>query len=244
MTSHVALSNSPGLFLKDFEVVEILLRHPHRFFSEVGQGIDLPQKIRAMLISSAAFLAFYGFLLGSTHSLWQMVSSGVKTPLLFLMTLFICAPAMYIFNLLFGSNQTFTQSLALALIPITMTATILLSLAPVTLMFTLTTPDSYQFFKLLNVLFFSLSAIMGVFYLNVGLQTVTAAVRDKLSTSWMLLGFWFMIYAFSGSQLAWALRPFVGHPAAPFELFRQYGGNVYSNIIFSLGELLGFWIIK
>jgi hypothetical protein len=55
---------------------------------------------------------------------------------------------------------------------------------------------------------------------------------------------WTVIYCFVGSQVAWTLRPFVGFPGAPFELFRQLGGNFYTNVLASLGEILGFIIVR
>lgn len=53
-----------------------------------------------------------------------------------------------------------------------------------------------------------------------------------------------ILYAFVGSQLAWTIRPFVGAPSIPFEPFRQLGGNFYTNIFASLGEVLGFFIVR
>jgi hypothetical protein len=45
---------------------------------------------------------------GSTHnnSIWKSFSSAVKLPLMFLLTLFICAPTLYLFDALFVSCQT------------------------------------------------------------------------------------------------------------------------------------------
>jgi hypothetical protein len=37
----------------------------------------------------------------------------------------------------------------------------------------------------------------------------------------MLLRVWLIIYAFVGIQMAWTLRPFVGHPASQTRFFRQ-----------------------
>jgi hypothetical protein len=44
--------------------------------------------------------------------------------------------------------------------------------------------------------------------------------------------------------MAWTLRPFIGYPDAKFELVRELGGNFYSNILISLGEVLGFLIVR
>jgi len=52
------------------------------------------------------------------------------------------------------------------------------------------------------------------------------------------------VYAFVGSQMAWTIRPFIGAPGTKFELFRQLGGNFYSNILYSIGEILGFITVR
>ena len=46
------------------------------------------------------------------------------------------------------------------------------------------------------------------------------------------------------SQMAWTLRPFVGAPSLPFELFRNLGGTFFANVFGSLGEVLGFWMVR
>jgi len=105
--------------------------------------------------------------MGSTHSLWQALSSAAKLPILFLATLIVCSPTLYFFNVLFGSKQSLTQNIALILTAITVTAVLLLSFAPIALFFLLTT-SHYQFFKLLNVGVFTIAGGMGVVFLESG----------------------------------------------------------------------------
>ena len=154
---------------------------------------------------------------------------------------------LYILNILFGANQRIGQSIVLVLASITVTAILLLSFAPITLFFNLTTPHSYQFFKLLNVFFFTISGTIGASCLSQGLKIVWAGQDEpngSSRTSGLMFWLWLMIYGFVGSQVAWTLRPFVGYPGAPFELLRQVGGNFYTDILASLGEILGFIIVK
>jgi hypothetical protein len=236
----------PGLArLKELTLIDRLLRDPDQFFGEIGQGSGLREKMRAMLLGSLAYLALYGGLLGSTHSLEQSLSSAAKLPLLFLATLLICAPALYLFNILFGANQRLSQSVMLVLAAITATAVLLLSFAPITLFFLLTAPDSYQFFKLLNVLFFVIAGSSGAVCLNRGLRVVSACSPEPpMKNARFMFALWLALYIFVGSQMAWTLRPYVGYPGSPFELFRQLGGNFYSDILASIGEILGFIIVK
>jgi hypothetical protein len=224
-------------------VIETILRNRRRFFAEIRQGIDLKPKMRAMLISSVTFFALYGMVMGSTHSLWQTLGSAVKLPLLFLATLIVCSPTLYFFNLIFGSNQSLTQNFCLILTAITVTAVLLLSLAPIVLFFLLTT-SNYQFFKLLNVAVFAISGGVGVVFLSQGMRIVSTVGKEGEKARRNVMRFWVVVYAFVGSQMAWTLRPFIGAPSMKFELFRQLGGNFYANIFASIGEILGFFVVR
>ncbi|MFW6135382.1 MAG: actin-binding WH2 domain-containing protein [Chloroflexota bacterium] len=229
--------------MKNLSVIEIILRDRQTFFREIREGKGLAQKMQAMLVSSVAFFALYGAVMGSSHSLLQALSSAVKLPLLFLTTLVVCAPTLYFFNLNFGSNQSLTQNVALMLTAITVTSVLLLSFAPVVTFFLLTT-SQYQFFKLLNVGVFTVSGIVGVTFLSHGMQIVSHGGGGRARTRRTVVWLWIVLYAFVGSQMAWTLRPFVGAPGLPFELFRQLGGNFYGNVLTSFGEILGFVTVR
>ena len=200
--------------------------------------------MKAMLVSSVSFFALYGAVMGSSHSLWQTMSSAVKLPILFVATLFICVPSLYFFSLLFGSNQSLSQNLTVILTAITVTAVLLLSCAPITLFFLLTTGQFYQFFKLLNVAIFTVSGLMGIVFLYQGMKVISGPEMEGATTRKWVLIFWMFVYAFVGSQMAWTIRPFIGAPGTPFEPFRQLGGNFYTNILQSLGEIFGFLIVR
>ncbi len=229
--------------MNNLAIIETILRNRHQFFAEIREGVDLGQKMRAMLISVIAFFALYGAVMGSTHSLWQALGSAVKLPLLFLATLVVCSPTLYFFNLIFGSNQSLTQNFTLILTAITVTAVLLLSFTPIALFFLLTT-SHYQFFKLLNVGVFTTAGIVGVVFLSQGMRIVSASGKEGARARRNIVRLWILVYAFVGSQMAWTLRPFIGAPSMPFELFRQLGGNFYANIFASIGEILGFFTVR
>jgi len=245
--------------VNNLAIIETVLRNRRLFFVEIREGAELGQKMRAMLISSIAFFALYGAVMGSTHSLWQALSSAVKLPALFLATLVVCSPTLYFFNLIFGSSQSLAQNFVLILTAITVTAVLLLSFAPILLFFLLTTRH-YQFFKLLNVGVFTITGLVGVMFLSQGMrivseegararrnvvgQTSSASGEEGAGARRNVVRLWVLIYAFVGSQMAWTLRPFIGAPSMQFELFRQLGGNFYANIFASIGEILGFFTVR
>jgi hypothetical protein len=229
--------------MKDLAVIETILRNRYHFFVEIRDGIGLQGKMRAMLVSSVLCLALYGAVLGSTHSLWQALSSAAKLPILFLATLVVCAPTLYFFNVLFGSNQSLTQNVALILTAITVTAVFMLSFTPILLFFLLTT-SGYQFFKLLNVAICAITGFTGVLFLSQGMAVIAAAGKEGARARRNVVRLWVLIYGFVGSQMAWTLRPLIGAPSMKFELFRQLGGNFYGNVLVSLGEMLGFFVVR
>ncbi len=224
-------------------IIETILRDRPQFFGEIRQGQGLREKVKALLITSIIFLALYGTVMGSPHSLWQALSSALKLPILFLATLIVCAPTLYFFNLIFGSNQSLGQNVTLTLTAIAVTAVVLLSCAPIVLFFLLTS-SNYQFFKLLNVGVFSLAGLIGVVFLVQGMSAVTASGPHGEGARLSVVRLWILVYAFVGSQIAWTLRPFAGAPSMQFELFRQLGGNFYTNIFASIGEILGFVSVR
>lgn len=229
--------------MKTFAVIESILRNRLQFFTEVREAIDLPRKIRAMFISSLVFLAIYGAVMGSTHSLAQVISSALKLPVLFLATMIICAPSLYFFNVLFGSKQSLSQNIALTLTAITVTGVLLLSFAPIVLFFLLTT-SQYQFFKLLNVGVFVIAGVTGMVFLVQGMRIVSADSEEGANARHWVLRLWILVYAFVGSQMAWTLRPYIGFPGTLFEPIRQLGGNFYTDIFASIGEFLGLLIVR
>lgn len=227
--------------VRNLSIVETILRNRSEFFSEIRDGIGLRQKIIAMMMSSAIFLAIYGGVMGasSVHGIPQVLSSAFKLPVLFLITLIICMPSLYFFNLLFGSRQTIGQNIALIMTAVTTTSVLLVSFAPVTLFF-LTSVSDYEFFKLLNVLIFAVSAIMGVLFLRQGFaSSVDAENPDGRRARRSLFLAWVVLYAFVGTQMAWTLRPFIGSPANEFEFIRQTRvSNFYDNVIDSVQDFL------
>lgn len=222
-----------------FSVLIDLLRDRHGFMAEIGQGTRVNTKITALLFSSSIFFAIYGLIVGSFSSWMQSLSSAIKLPILYLMTLTICLPTLYFFNILFGSRKNFTQHLGVVMASVASIAVLLFSFAPVTLFFLITTPD-YSFFMLLNVAILGLTGFVGVKFLYDGMQLLSEQdEEDGRLNRRKLVQAWLLLYAFVGSQLGWTLRPFFGAPDQPFQLFRQLEGNFYQAVFHALLNILG-----
>ena len=223
-----------------FNVLMQLLRDRSNFLSEIENHKHIDKKIVSLLISSSLFLALYGAIIGSTHSALQTISSAIKLPALYLLTLLICLPTLYFMDVVLGSKRTFGQYLALLLASMAMISVMLFGFAPVTLFFRLSIND-YWFFLLLNIVFLGFTGVVGIRFFYSSMMNLidkeklgqAAKNRYKLITGWLFL------FGFVGSQLGWTLRPFVGTPEEPFALFREIESNFYIQVVYIIGKVLG-----
>ena len=223
-----------------FNVLMQLLRDRSNFLSEIENHKYVDRKIVSLLISSSLFLALYGAIIGSTHSILQTISSSIKLPALYLLTLLICLPTLYFMDVVLGSKRTFGQYLALLLASVSMMSVMLFGLAPVTLFFRLSI-DDYWFFLLLNIIFLGFTGVVGIkfFYSSMMNLIDKEKLGQAVKNRYKLITGWLFLFGFVGSQLAWTLRPFVGTPEEPFALFREIESNFYIQVIYIIGKILG-----
>lgn len=223
-----------------FSIMIGLLRDRQGFLEEIRSGVRLQSKIIALLVSSSIFFALYGAIIGSSHSFPQALSAAIKLPAFYLITLLICFPTLYFFNILFGSRSSIEQHFVVLLTAVSVISVLLFSLAAVTLVFVITAHKYYQFFKVLNVAIFALTGVFGIKFLYEGMQLLSEQDPVGKETRRNILRCWLVLYAFVGCQLGWFLRPFFGSPSSPFELFRKVPGNFYLDIVTAFREILGF----
>ena len=152
-------------------IIERILRDRAGIWDQIIGERDLPKLILRMLLTSAISLAAYGAVLGASNGWLQSLVSTVKLPLLFLATLAICLPTLYLFNLVFGARLSVLQACALIMVAITVTAVLTFAFAPISLFF-LITARSYAFFKLLNVAILALTALIGLRFLTSGMRAL------------------------------------------------------------------------
>jgi hypothetical protein len=221
--------------MKTFSILLDLLQNRKEFIAEICQGVKITNKILGQLIVSFILLAIYGVIIGSNHSFLQAFSSALKLPALYLITLLICLPPLYFFNILSGSRCSLSQYLAMLLTGVSVTSVILFSLAPITLFFGISL-NSYKFFQLFNVAIFAIAGLIGVNYLYQAMKFFYEQESGNQAARMNILRFWLALYAFVGSQLGWTLRPFFGTPGNPFQLFRsEIESNFYLHILHVLG---------
>jgi hypothetical protein len=217
------------------QFMETLLRYPKAFFTDVAEEKRLSTFAKRLFGFSTVLLGFYGLLMGLYGGWVQSLASMIKLPLLFLATLGICLPSFYIFNLVLGSKLKFGQLVVLLLYAVCLTAVICASLAPVAFFFMIC-GSSYHFMVLLHVAIMTLAGLIGLGGMRGGLRFLSEKT-GKIGTE-KIFRFWLLLYAIVGAQMSWILRPFIGAPNMPFQIFRPIGGNFFVAVLKTLWQLL------
>lgn len=195
------------------------------------------------------FMGWYGIFSRTTPEYRQLLACLWKVPALFLLTLGICFPSLYVFSALLGSRLNFSATLKLLVAVVALTVTVLASFGPIVAFFAIST-ENYPFMKLLNVAFFATAGVLGVGALLRTLQSLTVPVatapspppqappllsRPETNQSparqvVRLFRVWILIYGLVGAQMGWVLRPFLGDPGQPFSWFRARHANVFVDL--------------
>jgi hypothetical protein len=218
-------------------LVREILRDREGLLERIFKGEEIGSIVGALLGINGALLAGYGFIMGMTGDGPQAVSSAVKLPVLYLLSLAICLPVLHVLNVLMGSRLRFLQTIALILTALGLNAILLGACAPIALFFIVTGAD-YHFLKLMHVGILGFGGLwaMGALWRALAAMCEHSSVYPRHAVRILLL--WMLVFGFVGTQMAWSLRPYLGAPDLEFEWLRQAGeGNFYTAVWQSLKNL-------
>jgi hypothetical protein len=220
-----------------------ILRQREGLFVEIFEGREVGRRLRWFLLGILALSSFYGATMGIMgftqnleRGLLQTITSAVKVPMLYLLSLAVCFPVLYIVLVLMGAKLRFQQTLALILMALTLNSLLLASCAPIVFFFILTGAD-YHFIKLLHVLVFAFSGAWSMMSLWQGLRVMCEKSDLYPRQAIKILQVWILVFGFVGTQMAWSLRPFVGSPGMQYQVFRAQEGNFYRAVWVSVVSL-------
>lgn len=157
-----------------FRSLDRLLRGEATQTKTLERGdIDIPlpgMTVLIMLLGVAygACMGTFALMRTAGPEFAQVGASMMKVPLLFLLTLAITFPSLYVFNALVGSRLRFFSVLRLLIASTSVTLAVLASFGPIVAFFSVST-TSYPFMVLLNVVMFAIAGMLGVGFL---LQTL------------------------------------------------------------------------
>jgi len=152
-------------------------------------GRSVPSDIKFPIVGVSIVVVLmavvYGFCMGVfslihgaetneySRALMQTFASMTKVPMLYVLTLVVTFPSLYVFNALIGSRLRILPVFKLLVASLAVNLAVLVSMGPILAFFSACTPN-YPFIVLLNVLVFSIAGSLGLLFL---LQTL-----NRLST--------------------------------------------------------------
>jgi len=167
----------------------------------------------------------------------QALTAGVKVPVMFYLSLLVCYPAFFLLQFILGSKMSLSQMSSVIVAGFVLMGAIMVSFTPIVLFFVLTGGD-YHFLQLLHVGIFAVSGGFGMKMVFDALKYSCEQKSVYPQTGVVVFRFWVVILAFVGIQLAWNLRPFLARRDESYALFRNYEGNFYTAVVYSVQQLL------
>ena len=146
---------------------------PRELFRDSPKNADIRLPVGGVSVILGALGVAYGMCIGVfalvrgwetgsyAQAYWQVVASMTKVPLLFLLTMAVMFPSLYVFNALVGSSFKIGAVFRLLMASLVINLSVLASLGPIVAFFSLSSPD-YPFIVLLNVAVFALAGFLGL----------------------------------------------------------------------------------
>ncbi|HEX4351164.1 MAG TPA: hypothetical protein VH251_12290 [Verrucomicrobiae bacterium] len=188
----------------------------------------------------------YGAVMGSWRDSWQALYTGIKLPLVILLTTAGNGLLNGMLAPLLGLNVTFRQSLAAVLVSFAITSIVLCALSPVALFIVWNTPPltagtklsspEYGFLQLTLAVFVALGGIIG----NVRLLPLLRHWAPNAAVARDVLLAWLAGNLLLGSQICWVLRPFIWDSKRPVEFIGPEGfhGSFFETVFQAAWRLM------
>ena len=179
----------------------------------------------------------YGFVIGIYHEPYQAISAGIKLFALFLLSILICFPTFYVIQIIIGSRIKLINLVAIIFSGALLSSWILVAFIPIVIFFMLTGGD-YYFLQLLHIAIMAFASFFGMRLIVEALKYNCENEDIYPKTGVTIFRVWIVIFLFVSIQLGWNLRPFMSKKTETFQVFRNYEGNFYAAILYSLDKII------
>jgi len=187
----------------------------------------------------------YGAAMGSWRDPMQALYTGIKLPLVILLTTLGNGLLNSMLAPLLGLNVTFRQSLTAVLVSFAITAIVLGALSPVALFIVWNTPPlthgttlvspEYGLLQLTLAIFVALAGVIG----NLRLLPLLRHWARNATVARNVLFAWLAGNLLLGSQICWVLRPFIWDSLRPVEFIGPEGfhGSFFETVFQAMWRL-------
>lgn len=224
-------------------IVPRVLRLRDALFFEIREDRTTYGTIGQMAFVALSCFMIYGFIMGTyNHFPLQSIASAVKLPFIFLISLLVCLPALYLIGIMLNLRMYFRQIAGVFVMGVCATSLVAVCMAPIAAFCLVTVKGEmrYNIIQVVNILILGISGLVGVRYVLRGSRFMAKKIEKETGIqpkSRQVLWLWMFVYALVGIQLAWELRPYMGVENMPFEIRRAYTTDFYSNTIRTIGEI-------
>jgi hypothetical protein len=206
------------------------------------------ERLALCVVCVAIGAGLFGAAVGSWRDPLQAFYTGLKLPLVLLLTTLGNALVNGMLAPLLGLNVTFRQSLLLVLLTFTITALILGGFSPVVAFLVWNTSPltvatklvstEYGLLQLTLATFVAYAGVLG----NARLLPVLRRLSAQAGVARNVLFAWLATNLLLGSQISWLLRPFIWDPARPVEfLGPEYLRGSFFETVFEAVRRLILW---
>ena len=205
---------------------------PTGLLDEILAGRRLGATWLRLCAVMAGAAAIYGAVCGMWNGARLSAYVAIKLPLALLLTSALTVALSWMMAAIFGLPLRFGQVVVLTFLALAAGSLLLASLAPVAALFTLAAPAPdptartvHNLLYLMHTAFVGACGLAGTRVLWRTMQRLPAP-RHRLRAVYLS---WVLAYAVVGSEVAWALRPFVGSIYQPVVFLRAdaLAGNVF-----------------
>jgi hypothetical protein len=188
----------------------------------------------------------YGAVMGAWRDAMQALYTGIKLPLVILLSTLGNALLNAMLAPLLGLNLTFRQSLLMVLMTFAIAAAMLGAFSPIAAFVVWNTPPltaathlaspEYGMLQLTLVAFIAYAGVTG----NLCLVPLLRQLSGSASIARKVLLAWLAVNLLLGSQICWVLRPFIWDPARPVEFLgpEYLRGSFYETVFEAARRLL------
>lgn len=214
--------------------IDLLLRDRERMLARIDAG-DLAPIAKTMVATIVVAMAIVGAALGAYRGGIQIAYAAIKLPLVLLGTAALSAPALTAIGCALGRPARLRHDLTLVMSALAFGALLLVACTPLILLGQCL-DLSYHRMILATVAVF---AIAGIASLRMIVRAVS--LEHARGGSAAIVGLC-IVFALVGSQLAWALRPYLVRPRAPEAPFiREREGSLFDSVTGAMRSARGIY---
>ena len=216
-------------------MIDLLLRDREAMLARIRKGTELAAIMRTMIATIAVTMAIVGATLGSYRGGIQIAYAAIKLPVVLLGTAALSAPALSAIGAALGRRSRLAADLALVMTALAFGSLLLVACTPL-IMLGRSVDLAYHRMILAVVAMFAIAG-------GAALRMICRGVALEAAPGWRTaVAGLCVVFSLVGSQLSWALRPYLVRPRTPDVPFvRDVEGSLFDSVTGAMQSARGIY---